>query len=322
MANIDGTDGFDILFGDIDLFGSDDDTINGFDGNDIIKPGDGDDVIDGGEGDDTLDYSFSIFAGRPTEGVIIDLNVGREFNDGYGNDAGGSNVSNVENVIGTEFNDSLTGNVDGNFFDGRGGNDFINSGGDGATLIGGKGNDTLIASGDGATLLGGTGNDTMIGSRGADTMKGGSGTDNLVGAIGNDTIKGGSGDDTITGGLDNDTLTGGHGDDVFVYADARGTNLGQDEIKDFQDDGGFFGFLNTLTGEDQLKIDVANKLSNDQVVAERNGDTLDIRIDTDGDLGTDGDRLDFASIQFASAFIVDNIDEEDLTADSDDVIFL
>ncbi len=283
MANIDGTNGFDILIGDIDLFGSNDDTINGLNGNDIIKPGDGLDTIDGGEGTDTLDYGFSLFAGSPNGGINVSLRDGQEFNDGFGNTG---TISNVENVTGTRFNDIIIGGSGKNVLNGKDGNDVLGAFGESDTLNGGKGNDTL------------------------------------VGSIGNDTLNGGRDDDRLSGSAGNDTLTGGHGDDAFDYVGTRNSNLGQDEITDFQDDGGFFGFLNTLTGEDQLRIVVPDLQLDDQIVAERNGDTLDVFIDTDGDLGTDGDRLSFASIQFASAFIVDNIDEDDLEAGSDDVVFL
>ncbi len=339
MANIDGTNSNDFLIGDIDFFGSDDDTINGLDGDDIIKPGDGIDDIDGGADTDTLDYSFGLFAGGPTEGVDLNLELGIERNDGFGNTG---TISNVENVIGSRFNDLIEGDTGNNVLSGGAGDDDIFGDEGNDTLNGGAGNDDLFGDeGDdilnggpgndklfsGETtvediLNGGTGDDELFGANGTDILNGGAGDDFLSGSDDNDTLNGGLGNDTLEGGAGQDTQTGGLGDDLFVYFGIRSTNLGTDEITDFQDDGGFLGFLNTLTGEDQLEFTVPDAQPNDQLVAERNGDTLDVFLDTDGDLGTDGDRTSFVSIQFASSFIVDNIDENDLSANSDDVIFL
>ncbi len=332
MANITGTN-----FSDLFLFGTyEADTINGLDGNDIIRPGDGVDDTDGGDGSDTLDYSNFLFSG-PTEGVIVSLFFGTEINDGFGNRG---TVSNVENIIGSDFNDSLGAGAEDAVLEGRGGNDRLEGFTGNDLLKGGAGNDWLSGSGGNDILYGGPGEDILGGGSNDDRVFGGSGNDSVDGGFGNDLLDGGSGDDFLNGSLDDDTLlgrsgndvlsggvgtdtkTGGSGDDIFQFARSRGDNLGQDEITDFQDDGGFLGFLNTLTGEDELRLVVFNLQADDQTIAIRNGDTLDVRIDTDGDLNSEGDRLDFVSIQFASEFIVDNIDEDDLTADSSDIVFL
>jgi len=59
--------------------------------------------------------------------------------------------------------------VEGNWFDGRGGND---------------------------TLLGGLGNDTMFGGTGNDDLTGGAGDDSLIGGLGDDVVEGSDGHDT------------------------------------------------------------------------------------------------------------------------------
>src|SRR5205814_9619281 len=61
-------------------------------------------------------------------------------------------VKNVEDVIGSRFNDTITGSSGDNRIDGGAGNDTIRAG---------DGNDTLI---------GGTGNNTLDGGNGTDTV--------------------------------------------------------------------------------------------------------------------------------------------------------
>ncbi|MCO5130815.1 MAG: M10 family metallopeptidase C-terminal domain-containing protein [Xanthobacteraceae bacterium] len=114
----------------------------------------------------------------------------------------------IEEAIGGEGNDTVTGNAQDNYLAGNGGDDQIS---------GGFGNDVLE---------GGKGNDTLYGSLGNDTLSGGDDDDLLFGEAGGDTLDGGAGDDRIDGGgaLDGagsaaipDTLTGGAGADTFVY---------------------------------------------------------------------------------------------------------
>lgn len=77
-------------------------------------------------------------------------------------------VATVENAIGSNFADTLTGDANPNKLDGRDDND---------KLDGGNGNDTL---------LGGNGNDTLFGSAGNDVLEGGNGVDLLNGGDGDD----------------------------------------------------------------------------------------------------------------------------------------
>ncbi len=86
----------------------------------------------------------------------------------------------VEQVLGSSFNDSITGTGDGDLIDGRGGDDF---------LIGGDGPDTLF---------GGPGNDFISGVNGSDSINGGSGDDWILSGGGNDTVIGGTGIDTLS----------------------------------------------------------------------------------------------------------------------------
>lgn len=122
--------------------------INGGDGNDTITGSSGDDVIMGstgadsmigGSGIDTLSYANA--AGGVT--VVLTTTTGT----GAGSEAQGDQFSGFENVIGSEWADSLRGNLGDNVIFGGGGNDTIYGRDGGAdTLIGGAGDDILTGS--------------------------------------------------------------------------------------------------------------------------------------------------------------------------------
>ena len=88
----------------------------------------GNDTIDGGGGSDTLNHATASSA------VSADLNSGT-VSDGEG---GTDRVSNIENIVGGDYNDTLRGSAGPNLLDGADGDD---------TLIGREGNDTLIGGG-------------------------------------------------------------------------------------------------------------------------------------------------------------------------------
>ena len=132
---ITGTEGNDTLTGtseDNQIAGlGGDDTLIGAGGNDLLIGGAGRDVLDGGEGIDTADYSAS------GAKVIISLTTFgfRPYGVGFGGDARGDKLYDIENVVGSAFNDVLIGNSENNSFEGNGGNDY---------LVGGSGQDSFI----------------------------------------------------------------------------------------------------------------------------------------------------------------------------------
>ncbi|PWJ94125.1 putative secreted protein (type I secretion substrate) [Mesorhizobium loti] len=77
----------------------------------------------------------------------------------------------VDNIIGSNFGDSLTGNGSANVLAGLDGNDTLNGLGGNDLLIGGSGDDTLNGGAGNDILFGGAGHDTMTGGTGADTFK-------------------------------------------------------------------------------------------------------------------------------------------------------
>ncbi|MGX9353360.1 M10 family metallopeptidase C-terminal domain-containing protein (plasmid) [Shimia sp. W99] len=238
--SLDGGDGNDIIrggsgsFGDTLLGGAGDDTLIGGSGVDSVDAGDGNDVIennggefiddiDGGAGIDTLDMSGYVFN-------FLTANLGAGTYT-VGGGAGTQILINVENVIGMNSNDIISGSSGANRLEGNNGNDTILGGGGGDTILGGDGNDVI---------LGGFGIDSMDGGAGVDTVDFshtasggvfdlGAGTaafggasetmtnfENLIGTSGNDSISGTSGANRLEGNNGNDTILGGDGNDVIL----------------------------------------------------------------------------------------------------------
>ena len=236
MATINGTNGGDSLYG-----GAAADVINGLNGNDTLKGFGGADRLDGGNGIDT------VFYGDSSAGVGINLATGR----GVGGSAQGDTLISIENVFGSNFNDTLTGTSGANQLHGQDGNDVIKGGGGNDFLDGGNGNDILVSSiWDASTLDGGAGDDTFKGSGASDVLIGGSGSDtadfshmgfvtitlgdpipywagsedphaqfisieNLTGAAGQDVLVGNGESNILRGLAGQDNLIGGGGADTM-----------------------------------------------------------------------------------------------------------
>jgi Ca2+-binding RTX toxin-like protein len=116
-------------------------TVLGGPGDDLIASGAGDDVVDGGTGQDTLSFLAS------STPVQIDLAAGHA--RGRGTDA----VRGIENVDGSQFDDTLDGDAAPNSLYGNGGDDRLS----------GRGGDDFLSGGSGAnTLDGGPGSDFCL----------------------------------------------------------------------------------------------------------------------------------------------------------------
>lgn len=121
------------------------DVITGGSGNDYIEGGAGIDTLAGGGGfNDTLGY-FNSPAGRDgVSGVTVTLNgLGGALLSTGGHAAGDLVASGFENLVGSQFNDVLTGNASANKLVGMGGNDTLNGMGGDDILVGGAGGDQL-----------------------------------------------------------------------------------------------------------------------------------------------------------------------------------
>lgn len=165
--------------------GDGDDTLVGNAAENVMHSGRGDDLLfgspaadamDGGQGIDTVEYSSS------NEAVVVDLAASAGGAKSKGGFAEGDALSNIENLVGSNFDDSLAGSDDAN------------------------------------NIQGGDGADTIDGRAGDDTIDGGAGSDDLNGGDGDDVIDPGfGGDDTVDGGEGSDTLLLlGHSSDYKV----------------------------------------------------------------------------------------------------------
>lgn len=167
--------------------------------------------------------------------------------------AGLDTLTNIENLIGSDFNDNLIGNFKDNVLNGEDGNDTLNGKEGADNMIGGLGNDTFFVNhaGDvvheyanqgidqvsssitytlpanvenlvltGLLAINGIGNDlanTLVGNAAANLLNGGDGNDTLDGKAGADTMSGRLGYDSYV--VDN------VGDTVIEYS-----NEGTDSI--------------------------------------------------------------------------------------------
>ena len=257
--------GTDTLTGFENITGSAfNDTLTG-DGNaNWITGGGGNDIMNGGAGSDTASYA------NADSGVSVSLALTTAQNTvGAGTDT----LSAFENLVGSAFNDTLTGDGNANYIAGLAGNDVMN-GGAGVDTVSynegvtagvtvslalttaqntiGAGTDTLVAfenlngSGFNDTLTGDSLANVIDGSAGNDVMNGGAGIDtvsyasstagvtvllslttaqNTVGA-GTDTLAafenltGSSYNDTLSGSAGANVLTGGAGVDTLSYSNA------------------------------------------------------------------------------------------------------
>lgn len=220
----------------------------GLEGDDFIESGAKPDGIDGGANIDTVAYSYSNAA------VTVDLQLPTQ-RGGY---AEGDRLKAVENVVGSQFDDQITGDGGNNRLEGGRGADVLN---------GGNGNDTLVGGIDGSDdgLLGGIGSDTVEytdassnmtiklggdnGFIGTGVVNGGHTSmiiggqnffvfrpdviedhlfsiENVIAGSGNDTIIGNSANNQLEGGAGNDRIEGGVGFDVLFGDSGDDTLIG------------------------------------------------------------------------------------------------
>jgi Ca2+-binding RTX toxin-like protein len=283
------------------------DTLNGEGGNDILLGGAGNDVLSGGSGADSLQGGIgSDFAAYRASGagVTVDLNeAGAQISGG---DASGDTLSGIENLIGSSFADTLTGDS---------GNNILHDGGVGGndTLIGQGGNDSYAVYNAGVAIVevAGEGNDRV--NAGVDfVLANGLSIEylnttslhatyaiNLTGNELRQLVRGNDGANVIDGAGGFDFLAGMGGADTFRFSTALGVG-NVDRIVDFdvtddtiQLDSSIFTALGAgaLTAAEFKDNFLAPRDADDRIIY--NSNTGSLFYDADG-TGTD-----FAAIKFA-----------------------
>ncbi|PPR60960.1 MAG: hypothetical protein CFH10_01325, partial [Alphaproteobacteria bacterium MarineAlpha4_Bin2] len=129
-----------------------DNLLDGGAGDDTLAGGAGDDILIGGEGTDTASYQGA------TTSVTVDLAEGIASSA----DMGADTLSGIENIIGGEADDVITGDSGNNEILGGAGDDTLSGGGGTDILSGGAGNDLYeVGSGDVQINVGG-GEDKLL----------------------------------------------------------------------------------------------------------------------------------------------------------------
>jgi Ca2+-binding RTX toxin-like protein len=294
LENIIGSEYDDILIGN-----SLDNRILGLAGNDLLVGNAGNDYFDGGDGIDTVSY-------RRDPGLVKVNLEQNQATDGFG---GTDQIFNIENIIGSAFNDEIIGDANANIIhagDGddvvnaRDGNDIIFGEGGKDTIFGEKGDDFLVGGTDADILNGGSGNDTASyftsatpvsvslttgtgwagdakGDQliGIENLEGSEFEDLLIGDGGNNILSGLGGNDLIYGEAGDDWLDGGTESDRLYGGDGSDKLYGQ-------------------AGEDLLKGEAGNDQlfggdGNDQLYGQLGNDTLNGEAGNDYLEGGEGD---------------------------------
>jgi Ca2+-binding RTX toxin-like protein len=308
IENLVGSSYVDTLTGD-----EEDNELSGAGGDDWLNGGGGADTIDGGTGNDTATYLN--YGGA----VTVSLLTGT----GSGGAAQGDALTSIENLYGTVYADTLTGDAGANILNGDGGDDVLKGAGGADRLIGGSGVDTATYLGSTAVTVnltsgigsGGwaqgdtlTGIENVVGSSDGDVLVGDADANELLGEGGNDSLRGGAGADVLDGDAGTDTVTyieSGVGVDVSLLT---GTGSGGTAEGDTLDDvenliGSLFD--DDLTGDDERNL-LQGSIGADELVGRGGNDTLEGGIgddwlsgDNGGDILSGGAGFDFIAYTMA-----------------------
>ncbi|WP_420332731.1 DUF5801 repeats-in-toxin domain-containing protein [Roseibium sp.] len=276
-----GGTGNDVLLGN-----GNDNTLTGNEGDDVLFGGGGVNLLDGGQGSDTADYSNNpegIFA-RLDRGWVTDISNlalgGSSLLAGIANNTvEHDDLVSVENITGSDFDDSITGNNEAN------------------TILGGDGDDFIVGLGGNDVLIGGDGNDRLLASQGDSKLIGGKGRDNLVGGVDADTFvfAAGEGSNTAAGadvvsffqnGIDKITITGGL---TFANLTISDDGFGNTTIFDNVN----AQYIAVISGTSASDLDLSDfTFGSDPIVLDLDGDGVELMSAANGvafDQNADGD---------------------------------
>jgi len=259
--------------------------------NNILAGNSGTNTLNGKGGQDTVDYSAATSA--------LTVNLARTTLQFIGSDQGSDQLISIENVLGSNHSDLITGTAGANFLNGAAGNDTLAGGAGRDTLNGGQGEDTLdyrtatgtvIADLDaGSASNDGTGSvDTLIGM---ESIWSGSGNDRLVGNYANNRLEGRNGNDTLSGGAGVDTLVGGAGIDTLDYSSAYHLHINLalgTATNDGSGSSDVFSSIENVIGNAGENVMIGNSADN-RLEGGRGSDTLAGGLGNDYLDGGDGD---------------------------------
>jgi len=170
---------------------------------DVLSGNSGNNILNGGAGTDTVLLTAA------TSGVTV--NLGLSGYQALGGGMGSDKFVSIENIIGSDYGDTLTGSAGINMFEGGGGNDIINGGGNYDTV-------SYRHATSGVTVnLALTTSQAIGGGQGSDTL---TAIENILGSDYNDVLTGSSAHNTFDGGLGDDIINGGSGNDTVTFTGA------------------------------------------------------------------------------------------------------
>lgn len=195
------------------------DILTGNSGNNQIQGFGGADRINGGAGFDTAVYLDASSA------VNVNLSTGVVTGG-----SGGDTLISIERVLGSRFNDVLTGsNANESFLGGLGADNIDGGAGIDTVEYGFVGSRVVVDLASGFAT-GGAGTDFISN---VENVKGSIFNDILTGTSGANVLNGDNGNDALNGGAGADTLTGGGGRDTFIYQFGQSLVSASDRITDF-----------------------------------------------------------------------------------------
>ena len=225
--------------------GTGDDTLFGLSGNDRLAGEQGTDILDGGDGVDLARYDRNSGANGAYVNLSSSTRDGVLSNTATDTHGDTDTLISIENIRGSNSNDTLIGSDGDNYLRGKDGDDILEGGLGDDLLQGDGGSDTAVYAGsindyvfaqeldgsirvtarngvDGLDLLkdveflqfddGLFNIATEITFAADQTITGNSSNNTLTGGDGNDVLIGFGGDDTLDGGFGNDTYVHGVGD--------------------------------------------------------------------------------------------------------------
>ncbi|MFK7944755.1 MAG: tail fiber protein [Paracoccaceae bacterium] len=256
--------------GDEDIFIVDNtvSAVDGDSGDDLFVVSEGDVTIVGGDGVDTFDFSGLTVPGLVVGSIEIGGQVDLSNTGSQNTFIGQKQISQIENVTGSDFADLITGDDADNVLSGGGGGDVQTGGAGNDTLDGGAGFDVVEGGAGAAMLFGGTGDlpvegdvaayfsstGPLVFNFGTDItdILAGSSAEVLEDSIGAD-IEGVAGSTTATntfngqqltgltyflGGSQGDTFQGGSGTDQLIGLAGNDVIYGNDGVDALIGEGG------------------------------------------------------------------------------------